>query len=199
MLHALRSEQRSSQAYTRRVQISESEAIQNVEKAFARGEEHALREAYLQHGKLIYTYCCRTLDETRAKDVTQEVFISAWRSRHRFDPAKGTLVGWLVSITKNRIIDNIRSERRHSDRRAARDPTELPADTRIDTIGNKLMIADALRSLADRPRRVVMLHYFEDLTHRQIAERMSIPLGTVKSDLQRSLLQIRRQLESAHE
>lgn len=186
-------------SYNSNVPIPEYENVHSVEKAFARGEEQSLRAAYLQHGKLIYTYCRRTLDEARAKDVTQEVFVSAWRSRHRFDPAKGTLVGWLVSITKNRIVDNVRAERRHTDRRSGRDPVELPTYTEIDTIGTKLMIADALRSLSDRARRVVMLHYFEDLTHRQIADRMSIPLGTVKSDLRRSLLQMRQQLESADE
>ena len=186
-------------SYTSDVPIPESESIHNVEKSFARGDEHALRAAYLQHGRLVYTYCRRSLDEARAKDVTQEVFISAWRNRHRFDPARGTLVGWLVAITKNRIIDNIRAENRHAERRDSRDPAGLATHSRIDLIANRLMIADALRSLPDRARRVVMLHYFDDLTHRQIAERMSMPLGTVKSDLRRSLLQIRRQLESAHE
>lgn len=186
-------------SYTSSVPSPESENVHSVEKAFARGEEQALRAAYMQHGRLIYTYCRRTLDESRAKDVTQEVFISAWRSRHRFDPAKGTLVGWLVSITKNRIIDNVRAEGRHAERRAGRDPAELPAAAEIDAIGNKLMIADALRTLPDRARRVVMLHYFEGFTHRQISERMSMPLGTVKSDLRRSLLQLRHQLEPANE
>lgn len=185
--------------YTRNVTVPESESIRLVEKAFALGEEHALRDAYLQHGKLIYTFCRRTLDDARAKDVTQEVFISAWKSRHRYDPEKGTLVGWLVSITKNRIIDNIRAERRHLDLRARNDPIELPAKSEIDGIGDKLVIAEALRSLSDRARQVVTLHYFADLTHRQIAERMSMPLGTVKSDIRRSLLRIRHQLESVYE
>ena len=183
----------------RSVPNPEPPSVHSIEKAFARGEEQALRAAYKQHGNLIYTYCRRTLDEDRANDVTQEVFISAWRSRHLFDPAKGTLVGWLFSITRNRIIDNVRAERRHSERRVNLDTTELPTESEIDTIGNKLMIADALRSLPDRARQVIMLHYFDDLTQGQIAERMSIPLGTVKSILRRGLLQIRRQLESAHE
>jgi len=186
-------------SYTSSVLILESESAHSVGKAFARGEEQSLRAAYLQHGRLIYTYCRRTLDEARASDVTQEVFISAWRSRHRFDPAKGTLVGWLISITRNRIIDNVRAERRHSERRDNRDPAELPTRSEIDAVGTKLLIADALRSLSDRARRVVVLHYFEGLTHRQIADRMSLPLGTVKSDLRRSLLKIRHLLESAND
>ena len=185
--------------YTPYVAVPRSESIHNVEKAFAKGEEQALKAAYLLHGKLVYTYCRRALDEPRSMDVTQEVFISAWRSRHRFDPARGTLVSWLVSITKNRIIDNLRAERRHTERRDARDPAELVARDQIDAIAEKLLVADALRSLPDRARRVVMLHYFDDLTHRQIAERMSMPLGTVKSDIRRSLMQLRKQLESANE
>ena len=170
-----------------------------MEKAFAQGEEQALKAAYMLHGKLVYTYCRRALDEPRSMDVTQEVFISAWRNRHRFDPARGTLVAWLVSITKNRIIDNLRAERRHTERRDARDPAELVGRDPIEAIAEKLLVADALRSLPDRARRVVMLHYFDDLTHRQIAERMSMPLGTVKSDIRRSLMQLRSKLESAHE
>ena len=184
--------------YTVNVAVPMSESTNDVERAFAQGEEQALKAAYSLHGKLVYTYCRRTLDETRSKDVTQDVFISAWRSQHRFDPAKGTLVGWLMAITKNRIIDNVRAESRHLERRDRRDPTDLPARDRIDAIAEKLLVADALRSLPDRARRVVKLHYFDDLTHSQIAQRLSMPLGTVKSDLRRSLIQLRSQLESLH-
>ncbi len=175
-----------------------SEPIDRVEKAFARGDDNALRAAYLQHGSLVYTFCRRTLDDSRAKDVTQEVFISAWRSRARYEPAKGSLAGWLIAITKNRIVDNVRAEQRHSERRSADDPGDLPVDSQVEQLGDRLLIAEALRCLADRARRVITMHYFEDLTHRQIAEQLSLPLGTVKSDLRRGLSQIRHQLESAH-
>lgn len=174
------------------------EPTESVEKAFARGGESALEAAYRQHGSLVFTFCRRTLDEARARDVTQEVFISAWKSRERYDPAKGSLAGWLVAITRNRIIDNVRAERRHSDRRATDDPGEVPVEAQVERIGDSLMIAAALRCLSDRTRQVVKLHYFDDLTHRQIAERMSLPLGTVKSDLRRGLARIRHQLESAY-
>ncbi len=177
---------------------SESAPIDSVEKAFVRGDESALRAAYAEFGDLVYTFCRRTLDESRAKDVTQEVFISAWRSRERYEPARGTLAGWLIAITKNRIVDNVRAEQRHSDRRSGDDPADVPVAAEVERIGDRLMIAEALRCLSDRARRVVTMHYFDDLTHRQIAERMSLPLGTVKSDLRRGLSQIRHQLESAH-
>ena len=176
----------------------EREPADGVEKAFARGDEDALRAAYLQYGSLVYTYCRRTLDESRAKDVTQEVFISAWRSRGRYEPARGTLAGWLIAITKNRIVDNVRSERRHERRRSDNDPTGVPVAAEVEQIGDRLMITEALRCLSDRARQVITLHYLDDLTHQQIADRMSLPLGTVKSDLRRGLSQIRHQLESAH-
>ncbi len=185
--------------YTAYVAVPGSESIHTVEKAFAQGEEQALKAAYLLHGKLVYTYCRRALDEPRSMDVTQEVFISAWKNRHRFDPARGTLVSWLMSITKNRIVDNLRAERRHTERRDTARPAEPATPDPVDAIAERLLVADALRSLPDRARRVVMMHYFDDLTHRQIAERLSMPLGTVKSDIRRSLVQLRSQLESDHE
>ena len=176
-----------------------SEPIESIEKAFARGDDDALRAAYEHHGSLVYTFCCRTLDEGRAKDVTQEVFISAWRSRARYEPAKGSLAGWLIAIARNRIIDNVRAEQRHSDRRARGAPDEVPVDSQVERIADRLLVAEALRCLSERARRVVAMHYFDDLTLRQIAERTQQPLGTVKSDLRRGLARIRHQLESAHE
>lgn len=172
--------------------------VDSVEKAFARGDEDALREAYLRYGGLVHTFCRRTLDESRANDVTQDVFVSAWRSRERYEPAKGTLAGWLIAITKSRIVDHVRAEQRHALRRSDNDPSNVPVTAEVERIGDRLMIAEALRCLSDRARRVIALHYFDDLTHQQIADRMSMPLGTVKSDLRRGLLQIRHQLESAH-
>ena len=175
------------------------DTFESVEKAFARGDDNALRTAYEHHGSLVYTFCRRTLDEARAKDVTQEVFISAWKGRRRYEPAKGSLAGWLIAIAKNRVIDNVRAEQRHFARRSESDPAEVSVEADVERIADRLMIAEALRRLSDRARQVVAMHYFDDLTLRQIAERTSQPLGTVKSDLRRGLAQIRHQMESAHE
>ncbi|MXV86057.1 MAG: sigma-70 family RNA polymerase sigma factor [Acidimicrobiales bacterium] len=121
----------------------------------------------------MYTLCRRTLDESRACDVAQEVFISAWKGHERFDPAKGNLAAWLVTITKNRIIDNIRAAKRHSDRRSGADLADTPSDAGIEQIAERLMIAEALRRLPEATRRVITMHYFDGLTHPQIAETTS--------------------------
>ena len=175
-----------------------SRPVEGVEKAFARGDEGALKDTYRQFGGLVYTFCRRTLDEARAKDVTQEVFISAWKGHESYDPAKGNLAGWLIAIARNRIVDNVRGEQRHSGRRADNDPAEVAVEAQVDRIADRMMIAEALRALPERARRVIKMHYFDDLTHRQISERTSLPLGTVKSDIRRGLSQIRHHLESAH-
>ncbi len=171
--------------------------IDEIDAAFVRGDDSALRAAYEAHGKVVYSYCRRSLGDDRANDVTQEVFLSAWRARERFDPAKGSLGAWLMGITKNRLIDNIRSERRHSDRRSDQEPNEMPVESEIERVGDRMIVDEALKRLPDRQRRVVEFAYFDDLTHQQIAERTSLPLGTVKSDIRRSLARMRDALESA--
>lgn len=181
------------------VQRSADEATEDLAKAFARGEDGSLEAVYRHYGDLVYTLCRRTLDESRAGDVAQEVFISAWKAHERFDPSKGNLAAWLVTITKNRIIDNIRAAKRHSDRRSGTDLADIPSDARIEQIADRMLIAEALRRLPETTRRVIVMHYFDGLTHPQIAEETSLPLGTVKSTIHRGLAKIRDQLESADE
>jgi RNA polymerase sigma factor (sigma-70 family) len=181
--------------YPLRVNAPPVPTIDPVDAAFATGDDDALKRDYDAHGRLVYTFCSRSLGPERAHDVTQEVFLSAWRARDRFDPAKGTLAAWLTGIAKNRIIDSVRSEKRHSDRRAPEPSQDLPADPETDSLGDRLLVADALRRLPDRSREVLTLAFFEDLTHPQIAERTQLPLGTVKSDIRRGLARIRRDLE----
>ena len=185
--------------YDRRVSTAEVPVGHDVESAFVRGDEDALRLAYDEYGRLVYSFCARSLDSERAKDVTQEVFLSAWRARERYNPEKGRLGAWLMGIARNRVIDNVRSEKRHSDRRADEDTIELSTEAEVDKTSDKMLVADALKELPERSREVIMLAYFHDLTHPQIAERTNIPLGTVKSDIRRGLQRIRRHLETQHD
>lgn len=191
----------SPRRYARRVPeatIDDNELADHLGTRFAGGDDTALRAAYDVHGPTIYTYCRRSVGPERAEDVTQEVFVSAWRARHRFDPGRGSLGAWLMGITKNRLVDNIRTERRHPEAREAVDQT-LPSATDLDQMGDRMLVAEALRTLPERPREVVRLAYFEDLTHQQIADRMGVALGTVKSDLRRSHARIRSHLENRND
>lgn len=174
-------------------------AIAPLEAAFASGDAD-LRSVYDEHGGLVYAICRKALDEHSAKDVTQEVFVSAWKARDQYDPQRGALGAWLVGITKRRIIDHLRSERRHADRRAPEpeEHTDPGSETDIGRTIDRMVVADAMRALPDRAREVIALAYLEGLTHHEITDRTGLPLGTVKSDIRRGLARIRACLEATH-
>jgi RNA polymerase sigma-70 factor (ECF subfamily) len=167
--------------------------------AFASGDAD-LRAIYDVHGSLVYAICRKALGDDAAGEVTQDVFVSAWRGRDQFDPARGTLAAWLVGITKHRIIDHVRRERRHTDHRTDLADETSTANTRsvaeaeVDRVADRMTIAHALDSLPARPREMIGLAYVEGLTHQEIAERTGIPLGTIKSDIRRGLLALREHI-----
>lgn len=172
-----------------------------LEDHFASGDDAALRLAYERYGRLVYGICRRTRPDAAA-DLTQETFVAAWRGRHRFDPARGSLGAWLATIARNKVVDDLRrAQRRPIGPTAAQHPDEVLAASGdaakaadVDAITDRLLLADALSELSPRSRMVVQLAYYEDLTHEQIAVKCGLPLGTVKSDLRRSLPKLARHL-----
>jgi RNA polymerase sigma-70 factor (ECF subfamily) len=173
-------------------------ASDRVVEAWQRGRDEALELAWHEFGTLVFTYCVRTLrgDRDLAADCTQETFIGAWRSRDRFDPDRGSLAAWLVGIARFKVLDALRASQRTpvpvDDDRAT---GGIGADDReLDRVGDQLLLAHALDGLSPRARRVVELAFWSDLTHAQIADQLDLPLGTVKSDLRRSLQWLRGHL-----
>lgn len=184
--------------YSAPVTGGELRAVDPAEAAFERGDDHALKLAYDAHGSLIYTYCKRSLGAELAKDVTQEVFLAAWRARERFDSSRGSLAGWLMGIAKNKVIDQIRLTGRRVSTVGGTDLVELNATPeQVSALADRLLVSEAVDSLPERARRVVELAFYEDLTHAQIAERTDLPLGTIKSDIRRGLARMRRHLEGS--
>jgi len=165
---------------------------------FQCGDEEALRALYEEHGALIYSYCHRVVGPNLAADVTQEVFISAWRSRENYDSKRGTFAAWLMTIAKRRCVDALRrSGRRPEFATDTTEPGTEPATedvVAVERIADRMLLDDVISQLPGRARKAVELAFFEQLTHPEIAATTGSPLGTVKSDIRRALAAMRKQL-----
>ncbi|MFC4057387.1 RNA polymerase sigma factor [Planomonospora corallina] len=153
----------------------------------AAGDEAALEECLRAHGALIRSYLRRFVPPQDVEDVQQVVFAEIWRSRHRFDPLR-SLPAWLLGIAHNRAVDHLRA------RRPVTVPLETaarPADPTDPVPCEELADRDAVRrALAGLPapqRQAIGLAYYADLTQREIAELLDVPLGTVKARTARGL------------
>ena len=165
--------------------------------AFLAGDEAALETVYKRYSSLVFSVAYRSLGEaTEAEDVTQKVFLAAWDKRHNYQPSRASISAWLMGITRNKVVDahQARAKQRRIQTELASRPE--PAPEAMD-VAERLIIADEISRLDEMPQRVLRLAFFEDLTHMQIAERLSLPPGTVKSHIRRSLIKIKRRLEAS--
>ena len=167
-------------------------------ESFARGDAWVLREVYDRYGTQVYRVALASLSNASdAEEITQTVFVDAWRARATFDAAKGSLGGWLMTITKRRCIDRVRAiDRNRRDVAAVAAGVSQSADVPgPDHIVDQIVVADQLARLPQTQRAVLELAFYDDLSHSQIATLTGLPLGTVKSHLRRGLGQLRRRWE----
>lgn len=169
------------------------------------GDEHALAEAYDRWAPLVHGLAVRALGRDDADDVTQQVFISAWRSRERYRPEAGDLPAWLVGITRHVVADALR--RRYASRQeAVADPAAAAVvngslratDDPTEELPDRLLVRAEVARLDQPQRAIVEMAFYESLTHTEIAARTGLPLGTVKSHLRRTLTRLRERMEVDH-
>lgn len=163
--------------------------------AVGRGDrERALPELYRRYERRLFGLGIRLLgDAGLAEELVQETFLRLWRTADRFEPSRGTATAFILSIARRLAID---LWRRPSSRPIIPLP-DAPAavDETIDRLLLQLAVRDALDSLAPAHRELLELSYHSDLTQTEVASRLRIPLGTVKSRAYHALRAFRRAID----
>ncbi len=153
-----------------------------LEARFAAGDSAAVRSVYQRYGGLVYSVAHKVLgDNALAEDATQQAFVQAWRSAASYDPARA-LAPWLAAIARRTAIDVYRRERRHrhhDDLESVVGPSTPPPSA--DQLSDVWEVREALENLSESDRELIRLQHFGELTHAEIADRLDIPIGTVKS------------------
>lgn len=168
----------------------------------ARKDPAAFEVFYDRHGGAAYSLAHRIVgNPAMAEDVTQEVFLSIWRSEAGFDRTRGSVRSWALGIVRNRAIDALRRESSRAprldfddeavlERRPAQQRTEEEA-LRRETARN---LRGALEELPNEQSKVIELAYYGGFTHSEIARMLNMPLGTVKGRMRLGLEKIRAHL-----
>ena len=170
--------------------------VATLEDRLVVGDESVLREIFDEYGSLVLGMSRRLVGD-EAEDLVQQVFIAAWRGRERFDPSKGSLGAWLSGITRFKAIDHLRASGRRPSTPSADVGEREAVEPVVDRVVDRMILTRALDTLPAARREVVELGFFEELTHPEIADRLDLPLGTVKSHMRRGLESLQRELEDS--
>ena len=168
-------------------------------RQIAGGDEKALEILYGRYSGVVYSVARRILgDVGAAEEVLQDIFYQLWRAASSFDPARGTLAGWLLVSARNRAITRLRGSHRAAfgeiEVEAVASKFNLESSAAVNEM--MLLVRNALAALPQEQRQALELAYFEGLTHSEIAERTGDPLGTVKTRLRTALATLRRAIET---
>jgi RNA polymerase sigma-70 factor (ECF subfamily) len=172
----------------------------------AAADERALGELYDRYGRMAFSLAAAMLpDAADAEEVVADAFAQIWRSAANFDPGRGSVIGWVATIVRTRTLDLLRSQRRRS--RAIERATAMSEDGAAPMLSHAEMADRAAerndarvlveRSLVELPppqRTVIELAYFGGLSQSEIAERLSEPLGTIKTRMRAGMEKMRAAL-----
>ena len=162
----------------------------------------AFEVLYDRHGGAAYSLAYRIVgDRNTAEDVAQEAFLSIWRSNSRFDRARGSVRSWVLSVVRNRAIDALRrggsgAPKLDHDDDAALEARPAEEGTEDEAVRRETSreLRGAIDSLPEDQSQVIQLAYFGGFSHSEIAEMLSMPLGTVKGRMRLGLEKIRAQI-----
>ncbi len=182
-----------------KVRVPESDWVRLVH-SIAGGDQLALHSLYEQTHRLVFTLIVRiTNSRETAEELTLDVFHDVWRRASTYDPANGSVVGWIMNQARSRAIDRLRYEQRkkrvnnYPDSPVTVSPVNDPQEACHFEEQTK-MLQDALKILTPEERHVIETAFFSELSYRETAAKLDQPLGTVKTRIRSALGKLRQAL-----
>jgi RNA polymerase sigma-70 factor (ECF subfamily) len=170
-------------------------ADEEVMQLVGEGSPRAFELLYDRHGGAAFSLAYRMVgDRVMAEDISQEAFLSIWRSRMRYDASRGSVRTWVLGIVHNRTIDALRRGAVHERRREQFEGVEERTDVEAARREEARSVRTALDTLPVDQRRTIELAYFGGFSHSQIAELLDEPIGTIKGRMRLGLDKLRNQL-----
>jgi RNA polymerase sigma-70 factor, ECF subfamily len=162
------------------------------------GNQAALAILYDRYAGLVYTIALQILNQRdEAEDLTQDVFVNFWK-QDKFDPERGRLSSYLCLLTRSRALHKLESRnsrQRMVERLALTDTTESKGRTPLEAATlseQQTTVKQALSQLSAQQQQILELSYYQGFSQSQIAEQLSMPLGTVKTNARQGLLKLRQ-------
>lgn len=180
--------------------LSEDERLATLMQRTARGDQDAFAEIYDALSGPVYGLVRRVLrDPAQSQEVAQEVMVEIWRQATRFDSAKGSVKGYVLTVAHRRAIDRVRSAQSSTDRemRVGRSSVERDYDQVSEAVEHKMEVQQVRRALGVLTilqREAVQLAYYGGYTHREVSDLLGVPLGTVKTRLRDGLIRLRDEM-----
>lgn len=179
--------------------IPESDWVALVDAIAAR-DPRALYALYRRAHRIVFTLIMRiTRDRETAEELTVDVFHDVWRRAGGYDPANGTVVGWVMNQARSRAIDRLRLDQRKkrvnpNPGEAAEEPSTESPHERLEIEERARRVRSALALLTAHERQAIETAYFAELTYAEAAARLREPVGTIKTRIRSGLLKLRRAL-----
>jgi RNA polymerase sigma-70 factor (ECF subfamily) len=181
----------------RQPETAESAALVELVHRSAAGDQDAFAELYDQTSRRVYGIVWRVLrSPDHAAEVTQEVYTDVWRQASRYEAARGSVLGWIATMAHRRAVDRVRSVTREvaRDEHYAVTGSSPEVDHVWEGVEQRLdvqRVRKGLESLTPIQREALTLAYFGGLTQTEIAARLQLPLGTVKTRVRDGLIRLR--------
>lgn len=164
----------------------------------ANDDRNAVKDCLDKYGGLVWSLARKMLrNSNEAEDAVQEIFIDIWKNADRFDESKASEITFVAMIARRRLIDKIRHSTRRISPESLEDILREPstrADKKMQTGLDAEQAAEAMRNLRPEQQQVLNLSIVQGMSHREIADTLEMPLGTVKTHARRGILEVREYL-----